>query len=232
MASLKNSENKSEIPVLYSFRRCPYAMRARMAIFFSGQTVELRDILLKNKPQEMLDASPKATVPVLILQDGTVLEESRDILYWALETSDPKNIHPDTPEQQAELAQLIDETDGPFKSALDKYKYHVRFPENSREAYREEGERFLQKLENRLSSHSFLMSDHPSSADIAVFPFVRQFANSDRSWFDNAPYPAVQKWLEYWVTSAPFKTIMAKRTEWAPGVPGPIFPDFTQRTCL
>ncbi len=215
------------MPVLYSFRRCPYAMRARMAITASGLNVELRDILLKDKPEEMISASPKATVPVLVTNDGQILEESLDILYWGLEQSDPECWLPEDGEQLREIKNLIAENDGPFKSALDRYKYHVRFPEKSREDYRQEGENFLAKLENRLAQGNFLMGEAPTVADIAIFPFIRQFANSDRNWFDTAPYPALQQWLEYWLRSEIFLHIMKKRPLWQSGLTGPIFPDLT-----
>ncbi|MCG8492494.1 MAG: glutathione S-transferase [Sneathiellales bacterium] len=213
-----------KMPVLYSFRRCPYAMRARMAIHSSSLAVELRDILLKDKPVSMLDASPKGTVPVLVLEDGTVIDESIDILFWALKASDPDHLLAKTVPLRSEMEDLIAENDGPFKSALDKYKYHVRFPEHSREDYRAQGEEFLQKLENRLVTNKFLFGDQPTAADFAIFPFIRQFANSDRDWFDRAPYPKLQQWLEYWISSAAFKHIMKKRPLWSSGKTGPIFP--------
>ncbi len=199
-------------------------MRTRMVLAASGLCVELRDILLKDKPAEMLAASPKATVPVLVCSDGNVLEESRDIMEWALENSDPKNWYPNDVALGREIKALIDENDGPFKSALDRYKYHVRFPENSKDDYRKEGEEFLLSLDKRLSQNAYLMGDKPTLADIAIFPFVRQFANSDREWFDSAPYSALQKWLDNWTSSELFHHIMKKRTLWKPGSQGPLFP--------
>ncbi len=219
------SKSQNPYPVLYSFRRCPYAMRARMVILASGLQVELRDILLKDKPAEMVAASPKATVPVLVEPDGTVLEESLDILFWALSQSDPENWLPANDALQQDIRDLIDENDGPFKSALDHYKYHIRFPEKSREEYRSEGEAFLAKLETRLSRHAYLTGPEPTCADVAIFPFIRQFANSDRTWFDQAPYPALQAWLERWLSSDRFVTIMKKRPLWKVGETGPCFPE-------
>ncbi len=218
-------KSQNPYPVLYSFRRCPYAMRARMAILASGLEVELRDILLKDKPAEMIEASPKATVPVLVEPDGTVLEESLDILFWALSQSDPQNWLPTNDDLQQDIRDLIEENDGPFKSALDHYKYHVRFPEKSREDYRSEGETFLAKLEARLSRQAYLAGHKPTCADVAIFPFIRQFANSDRTWFDQAPYPALQTWLEGWLSSGWFTTIMKKRTIWKSDEAGPRFPE-------
>lgn len=199
-------------------------MRARMMIHSSGQQVELRDIPLKDKPEDMLAASPKATVPVLVLTDGAVLEESRDIMAWAIQQNDPENLLPNIPSIRSDVAELLDENDGAFKSALDRYKYHVRFPEKSREEYRSEGERFLQKLDNRLTHHRYLAGSEATVADVGIFPFIRQFANSDRHWFDNAPYPKLQKWLEQWVKSDAFVHIMKKRPIWETGKPPCFFP--------
>lgn len=199
-------------------------MRARMMIHSSGQQVELRDILLKDKPEDMLAASPKATVPVLVLTDGAVLEESRDIMAWAVQQSDPENLLPNIPSIRSDVTELLDENDGEFKSALDRYKYHVRFPENSREEYRSEGERFLQKLEDRLTHHRYLAGSEATTADVGIFPFIRQFANSDRHWFDNAPYPNLQKWLDQWVKSDAFVHIMKKRPIWETGKSPCFFP--------
>jgi len=196
-----------------------------MAIHSSTLAVELRDVLLKDKPVSMLEASPKGTVPVLVLDDGTVIDESLDILFWALEASDPDHLLEKTAFPRSELEALIAENDGPFKTALDRYKYHVRFPEQSREDYRAQGEEFLQKLETLLSKQKFLLGDQASAADFAIFPFVRQFANSDRDWFDSAPYPRLQRWLDYWVSSAAFKHIMKKRPLWSSGETGPVFPE-------
>ncbi|MBL4740374.1 MAG: glutathione S-transferase [Sneathiella sp.] len=199
-------------------------MRARMAILLSGLTLELRDVLLKDKPVEMTSISPKATVPVLAFPNGHVLEESLDIMLWAVEQGGPDNSYPQSPEIRTEIMDLIEENDGSFKRALDRYKYHVRFPENTREEYRCQAEVFLSKLEGRLNSHTFLISDNPNLADIAIFPFIRQFANSDRQWFDQAPYPALQKWLNNWTASASYLHIMKKRPIWEAGLSGPFFP--------
>ena len=174
-------------PVLYSFRRCPYAMRARLALAYAGINVELREILLKDKPQAMLDLSPKGTVPVLQLGDGEVIDESIDVMHWALQINDPDAWRDPDPEL---CEALIESNDGPFKSALDRYKYFTRHPENPREVYRQQGEVFLSTLEEHLGKHDGkgLMRDTPSLADMAIFPFVRQFANSDPKWFETAPY--------------------------------------------
>lgn len=183
-------------------------MRARMALKYAGIAVEIREIALRDKPQSMLKVSPKATVPVLVLQDGTVLEESLDIMHWALQQNDSDGwLGVDS-----ELTQkLISENDGSFKQALDKYKYAIRFPEQSAETYRAQGEVFLQKLESLLSQSKFLLKDQVSLVDIAIFPFVRQFASVDTTWFETAPYPKLRAWLKGLVESELFLSIMEKQ---------------------
>ncbi|PKG38366.1 glutathione S-transferase [Psychromonas sp. Urea-02u-13] len=196
---------------LYSFRRCPYAMRARLAIAYSGQSVQLREIILKEKPAEMLALSSKGTVPVLALQSDEVLDESLDIMGWALSLNDPDqwlsgNIH-------AMLA-LIDENDFEFKGWLDRYKYADRFPEYEESYYREQCEDFLIQLEQRLANSDYLFSEKLSLADIAIFPFIRQFAAVDQTWFQQAPYPHLQKWLDSLINASLFKSIMQKYPTW------------------
>ncbi len=203
-------------PILYSFRRCPYAMRARMGLVIAKQSVELREILLRDKPQEMLAASSKGTVPVLILADGQVLDESLDILYWALERAiniplAKQLIAPSTLEQAKELIEL---NDTKFKPSLDRYKYATRYPEKSELDYRRDGEVFLANLEKRLSTHRYLCAEQMSVADIAIFPFIRQFAGVDRSWFEQSNYHHVIKWLKGLVESEHFIQVMQKFPLW------------------
>jgi glutathione S-transferase len=196
------------VPILYSYRRCPYAMRARMALRYAGIAVEIREIALRDKPQSMLKVSPKATVPVLVLEDGTVLEESLDIMHWALQQNDSDGWLA----ADGELTQqLISENDGGFKQALDKYKYAIRFPEQPAESYRAQGEVFLQKLESLLKQSKFLLKDQVSLADIATFPFIRQFASVDADWFETVPYPKLKVWLKGLVESELFASIMEKQ---------------------
>ncbi|MEH6547512.1 MAG: glutathione S-transferase [Sneathiella sp.] len=213
------------LPVLYSFRRCPYAIRSRMTIVYSGVTVELRDILLKDKPEDMIAVSPKATVPVLKKSDGTILDESFDIMLWALDQNDPDCWLPDNEMQQQTIFDLVAENDGPFKSNLDHYKYFVRHPESPREIYRSQGEEFLRKLEDLLSQHEFLTSDMMTFADTAIFPFIRQFANSDKDWFDQSPYQKLKKWLNDQMNTSAFKYVMKKREIWTEGTHGLPFPE-------
>lgn len=195
------------VPVLYSYRRCPYAMRARMALKYADIMVEVCEISLKNKPTAMLKASPKGTVPVLVLHDGTVLEQSLDIMRWALQQRDTASW---LAADGVMTLQLIGENDDGFKQALDQYKYAVRFPERSAEAYRAQGEIFLQKLELLLSQNQFLLKDQVSLADIAIFPFIRQFATVDSVWFESADYPNLKVWLKALIGSALFISVMEK----------------------
>lgn len=202
-------------PILYSFRRCPYAIRARLALVSSGIEVELREIILRDKPEEMLHASPKGTVPVLILPNGDVIDESLDIMYWALNQKDPNQLLcQESNHLQSEVATLIEENDFVFKKHLDLYKYHDRHPEYPQSHYRSLGEQTLTKLEERLERNKFLLRDVPSLADLAIFPFIRQFAHVDKEWFYNSDYTALKQWLDSFLESAEFKKVMTKFTQW------------------
>lgn len=190
--------------VLYSFRRCPYAMRARMALRYSGVPLSIVEVSLKAKPAEMLALSPKGTVPVLVCADGRVIEQSLEIMHWALAQYDPDNwLGPDS-------AALIEENDQVFKVNLDRYKYAIRYPEQPMEHYRAQGAAFLQRLEMMLEQTPYLAGDTLSLADIALAPFVRQFAHVDRDWFEQAPYPRLNTWLEQFLASELFTAVMAK----------------------
>jgi glutathione S-transferase len=202
-------------PVLYSFRRCPFAIRARMTLAYSNISVEHREVLLRNKPQEMLDISAKATVPILSLASGVVLDESRDIMRWALNQYDPQCWWRDVLAEP--VGQLIDESDSSFKPELDRYKYSERFPERSRSYYRTKGEAFLLQLEQLLALHPYLLSNQVTMADIALFPFIRQFAMVDLDWFDKAPYPKLKFWLQDFLASSLFLSVMTKVPAWKNG---------------
>ena len=195
---------------LYSFRRCPYAMRARMALRYSAVEVAIVEVSLKAKPAEMLALSSKGTVPVLQV-DGRVIDESLEIMSWALAQHDPQDWRlRDNADGQALTAALIEENDQVFKLHLNRYKYPERHPEQPMEHYRAEGEVFLGRLERLLEARSFLAADHQSLADVALLPFVRQFAHVDREWFAQAPYPHLQQWLQRFLESELFVAIMAK----------------------
>lgn len=200
------------VPILYTFRRCPYAMRARLAIEISGVTVEYREILLRDKPQTMLEASPKGTVPVLVINNKVIIDESMNVMYWALQQSDPDNYLDSNLRDEAK--KLIELNDSEFKSKLDCYKYAVRFPGKSEVEYRDECLEHLHKLNNLLMKNEYLLGDKPTIADIAIFPFIRQFASVDRSWFDSIEYKYLQNWLNYHLESKLFKHIMIKREIW------------------
>ncbi len=210
------------LPTVYSFRRCPYAIRARMALCYAGVKVELREVLLKDKPAAMLAASSKGTVPVLVLEDGTVLDESYDVMRWALAQHDPDGWLDDS--LMEELDKLVQQNDVEFKPWLDRYKYAVGYPEFSAEYYRSEGEQFLQVLEGHLEQHAYLLRDTPCFADVAIFPFVRQFAFVDKEWFESAPYPRLQSWLEMLLASELFLGVMAKYPVWQEGDRPQLFP--------
>ena len=191
---------------LYSFRRCPYAMRARMALRYSSVPVEIVEVSLKAKPAEMLAISPKGTVPVLDA-DGRVIDESLEIMRWALAQNDPLNWLLDG---DSRIAELIEANDQGFKVDLNRYKYAERYPEQPMEVYRAQGAVFLQRLEGLLQDRDYLLADHPSLADIALLPFVRQFAHVDREWFAQTPYPRLQAWLNNFLESDLFTSIMKK----------------------
>jgi glutathione S-transferase len=198
------------LPILYSFRRCPYAIRARMAIAYASINPEIREVSLANKPSEMLSLSPKGTVPVLQLGE-LVIDESIEVMAWALEKSDPDNwLALDLQSQQ----RLIEENDNQFKAWLDKYKYWDRFPEQSQQDYRSQAEKFISKLEKNLTENSYLLGNQICMADIAIFPFIRQFAFVDKDWFDQANYPHLQQWLNEFLASDLFVQVMKKHSVW------------------
>ncbi|TCV85909.1 glutathione S-transferase [Sulfurirhabdus autotrophica] len=213
------------LPVLYSFRRCPYAMRARMAISYSGVSVALREVVLRNKPELLLAQSPKGTVPVLILPEGRVIEQSVEIMQWALAENDPDNWTGGSDTALFEQThRLIQENDQAFKKILDRYKYADRYPEHPMEYYRGQGEVFLMSLENCLKTNHYLLSDRITLADIALFPFVRQFAHVDEEWFEKTPCPRLQQWLAFQIESSLFVSVMQKYKPWEPGADVVIFP--------
>ncbi|MEO8343270.1 MAG: glutathione S-transferase [Gallionella sp.] len=198
------------LPVLYSFRRCPYAMRARLALYASGVAVELREVSLRDKPASMLAASPKGSVPVLVLPDGGVIDESWEIMQWALHQHDPEGWLGQDNSFIAAANPLIIENDTTFKYHLDRYKYAERYPEYPRSHYRSEAEIFLRQLEDRLRTTHFVLGDSMSIADVAIFPFIRQFAAVDNNWFAQTSYPLLQRWLDIFLGSELFKAVMKK----------------------
>lgn len=212
----------SSLHRLYSFRRCPYAMRARLGLLFAELQVELREIVLRNKPAQMLAMSPKGTVPVLQLCDGAVVEESREIMIWALEQHDPQGLLDAQVLQQANA--LIAQNDNEFKHWLDRYKYADRHLEMTQAEYRQRGEVFLQVLEELLAHNPFLLGDKVTVADIGIMPFVRQFAHVDRDIFYTLPYPNLQRWLDHWLEHPLFLLAMTKFKPWQEGDEMVVFP--------
>ncbi|WP_040642795.1 glutathione S-transferase [Psychrobacter aquaticus] len=212
----------SPLHLLYSFRRCPYAMRARLGLLFAELPVELREITLKNKPEQMLAISPKGTVPVLQLLDGSVIEESIEIMMWALEQQDPQGLLDEEVLSQANA--LIEQNDNEFKHWLDRYKYADRHLEMTQTEYRQRGEVFLQVLEELLNKNIYLLGDSVTIADISIMPFVRQFAHVDRDVFYSLPYPKLQQWLKCWLAHALFIQAMTKFQPWQEGDESVIFP--------
>ncbi len=212
----------TDMPVLFSFRRCPYAMRACMALLRSEIPVRLREVVLRDKPAEMLDASPKGTVPVLVEEGGAVIEESLELMLWALERNDPGNWL----DHRAEAMELIAEADEAFKFHLDRYKYPVRYDDVDPIEHRTAGFEILQRWNDRIATGGQMIGSWPGLADYAIFPFVRQFANHDRSWFDALPLAPLQRWLEGHLESEIFKTAMAKYPQWKTGDEEPVFAAF------
>lgn len=198
-------------PVLYSFRRCPYAMRARMALWAAGITAELREVKLAAKPPALIAASPKGTVPVLVLPDGTVIDQSIDIMRWALEQSDPEGwLAGDDPA-------LIAANDGVFKHHLDRAKYPGRYDEDGVTDHRAAALGLLAPLEERLTGAVGICGQARTLTDIALFPFIRQFAAIDPAWFAAQPLPNMQAWLERLSTSDLFAAVMPKFAPWQEG---------------
>ena len=213
------------LPVLYSFRRCPYAMRARFALLASGQRCELREVVLRDKPAELLVASPKATVPVLVIDDGSVIAQSLDIMLWALRRSDPQHWLEPANGSLDEMLALIEACDTGFKHDLDRYKYPGRYEaETDAASARDSGAGFLLRLETRLANSAFLFGQKTALADTAIAPFVRQFAGVDAAWFAAQPWPRLREWLASWQASAAFTTVMHRYPAWKSGDVGVTFP--------
>jgi glutathione S-transferase len=193
------------LPLLYTYRRCPYAIRARMALAVSGTAYEAREVSLRDKPPELIAASPKATVPVLVLPDGQVIDESLAIMRWALTLRDPAGW------LSGENEDLIEINDGPFKLALDRYKYPKRFGPADKNENRTLGLTFLERLDQTIAARGFLGGTQPALADYAIFPFIRQFAATDQGWFASLPLPHLQRWLAAQCESSLFAGVMERK---------------------
>jgi len=208
-------KSKNNLPILYSFRRCPYAMRARMAIHISGQKCELREVLLRDKPPSMLEYSPKGTVPVLVLQDGNVIDESLDVIDWALNLNDPGDWQ--RSKDTKKTKELIKINDGEFKYHLDRYKYSKRYDNEDPEFHRKKCLKFIESVNNELNNSKYIFDDNISYADIVVLPFIRQFRIADIEWFDSLPYDNLKKWLSSFLDSSLLNSIMKKYDLWQEG---------------
>lgn len=215
---------KDQTPILYSFRRCPYAIRARMAIAVSGQKCFLREVVLRNKPPEMTRASPKGTVPIIVLPDGNVIEESLEIMSWALQRNDPEGWLIPLDEGRNDIHALIAENDGSFKEDLDRYKYANRYENPRPILHRSNGVRFLEKLNLRLSKTDHLYGDNFTIADAAILPFIRQFVNHDLQWFNQLGLINLQQWLQNMLKSKRFLDVMGKYAPWVEGDEELVFP--------
>ena len=216
--------NTAALPIVYSFRRCPYAMRARLALQVSNTRCELREVVLRDKPQDMLDASPKGTVPVLIEPNGAVIDESLDVMLWALGKNDPDNwLNPPGVELQ-QMLHLINAFDDIFKPQLDRYKYPNRFDGVDPTECRDRAAIYLTEALMPLANSTYLYGAQPSLADMALMPFVRQYANTDRPWFDAQDWPHIQDWLDRILKSPLFLAIMHKYAQWSPPDKGVEFP--------
>jgi len=202
-------------PVLYSLRQCPYAMRARIGLLLAQQTVILRDIEMTNIPEEMITISPKGEVPVLVLSDSSVIDESLDIMIWALKKSDPNNLlYPHLPNVYKEMLSLINRSDNEFVEALKKYKAASRYHDDSETNYRQQCELFIGFLEKSLTKHEYIFGDTPSLADYAILPFIRQFSRVDRNWYHQSPYPKLRRWLKKHYQNPLFSKAMRKYPQW------------------
>ena len=200
-------------------------MRARLALLASGTECELREIVLRDKADELLAASPKATVPVLVAADGTVFEQSLDIMIWALNRDDPDQWLTPTVADPGAMMALIARADSEFKGNLDRYKYNSRHSPDVSVAARDTGLAFLGDLNTLLAKHKFLFGSRISLADMAIAPFVRQFAQVDRDWFDSLSISFVQNWLNWFLNSNEFNTVMTKYPKWQAGDPVTVFPE-------
>lgn len=204
-------------PVLYSFRRCPYCMRAHMALKNSAIKVELREVDLNDMPQEALAVSAKATVPLLVFSDGSFIDESWDIVKWAVAQNDPDNWSGEHDEYLLDAEMLVETNDFSFKEDLDHYKYADQYPEQTEEEYRQACEEFIEELEDMLADNDYLLGNQMTLADIGVFPFIRQFSLVDKGWFEQSPYNKVKHWLFTIINTPLFQQVFAKHSLWQKG---------------
>ena len=213
-------------PILYSFRRCPYAMRARLAIKASGLIVEIREVELKNKPKEFLNISPKATVPIVCISSKQIIEESLDIMEWALKINDPLKLLKNEKLNRIEIHSILNKLENEFKQNLDRYKYSSRFDLPNPKLYRDKNLQTLNEFNNLLQNNKGICSSQLSLLDYAVFPFIRQFRNVNSVWFDSLELKFLQTWLYELIDSDEFSSIMKKYEIWKPNQK-PIYTNFS-----
>ena len=211
------------LPVLYSFRRCPYAIRARLALAHAGLACELREVNLRAKPQELLDASPKGTVPVLVLAHGQVIDQSLEVMLHALRSNDPDAWLAPTTGTLEEMLALVARNDSFFKQALDRCKYPERHSAEEVNQAQADALTWLAALDDQLADTGYLFGQNPSLADMALRPFVRQYARIDEAQWAEQPWPHLQDWLQRWIDSALFAEVMETYPGWATGTRGPTF---------
>jgi glutathione S-transferase len=207
--------SESALPILYSFRRCPYAMRARLALAISEQPCELREVELRNRPEELREVSPKATVPVVVLPEGRILDESFEIMLWTLQKHDPEGWL--AKESLTATTMLVARCESEFKPHLDRYKYTNRYEGIDSEEHRELASHYLRALEDQLAKTKYLFGSKRTLADMAIAPFVRQFAFADRDWFDEQSWTHLRAWLDEFIATPLFEGVMTKRAKWEPG---------------
>ncbi len=218
------SSFQQDLPILYSFRRCPYAMRARLALMISKTECELREVLLRDKPESMLAASAKGTVPVLIETNGEVLDESLDVMLWALNQSDPDGwLQPESTNLESVIKE-IERFDLEFKPELDRYKYSARYDHADPLIHRQHAAKQLELFNEQLTKSAYLTGTRPSLLDMALVPFIRQFANTDKDWFFAQPWTALSLWLRGIIESNLFINIMKKYPRWMGDTKGVRFP--------
>jgi len=204
------------ISVLYSYLKCPFSLRSRMALSYAGIRCEIREVDLSNPPEEMTVISPNARVPLLILPDGNVIGESMKIMRWALSQNDPDKWWPDNTIRRQSIRNLLDTSNGSFSTALFYYAFHSNYPRRSKEEYRLEGEVFMVELEARLSVSAHLVGEALTLADVAIFPFIYNFARVDQQWFNSCPYPNLRNWVNDFMGSELFRQAMKKNPVWKP----------------
>ena len=205
------------IPILYSFHQCPFCLRARVALKYASLKIILRDVELNNLPAEALAVSSHATVPSLVINDDEYLDESWDIVKWAVQQDDSDNWLGEDNAYLQDAEMLLEINDHSFKEDLKGYKDREHHPEQPMPYYRQRGEEFLEELNEMLVENNFLLAPHITIADIGVFPLVREFAMVDKVWFDKTPYPKLQAWLENIIDSEWFKAAMQENEIWQAG---------------